>query len=145
VKPNARPSSAPGDERCRDDLLGVLNAPWLRPDGPPIVAAPVPPDARPPARRVLVGWGPEGPEARMRLEGAGGPTELQLRQHGPGALTATILTGGDPARETLFVALEQVARRLALRGIELKLERRTTREPGAPTRNPGKRNEERRG
>lgn len=134
VDAQARPSNVGGPRTRRaeahvaglPDDVACLAPPWLRPDGPPISAAVPAAAAVASAQRLLVGWGVEGPQARLRVDPAGQVAELQLTQSGPKALVVTILTGGDRARETLVVALEHAARRLALRGIELRVERRAS-------------------
>lgn len=122
----------PGDrERGLDDAHGkaaaigtgglIAPAPGVpsRSPGRPTGAAV---DAVAAARRVerlLLGSGPLGGEARIQL-GAGplGGCEIQLRAAGS-VIEARLLTHGETSRQTLTVAMNEVAARLRKKGIAL--------------------------
>lgn len=91
--------------------------PYLRQEGPLALCRPPAPAARSAdGDRLLVGAGPHGAEVRLRI-GAGplAGAEIQLRQ-AAGAVEAAILTAEGSSRQTLVMAMEEVARRLRLRG-----------------------------
>ena len=102
----------------------VARPPWSRPEGPPG------PPARPalpplPAtgghHRVLIGRGPAGAEARLTI--ASGPlagVEIHLRE-GAAGLHASLLTRTASSRQTLAMAMEEVAQRLKRKGHVLRV------------------------
>jgi hypothetical protein len=97
---------------------------WQRHEGPARAPprAPITPVGS--QDRLLIGFGAGGAEARLRI--GGGPlagAEIHLRQ-GPGgqlAIEATVLTRLESSRQTLSLAMEEVARRLARRGYTLRI------------------------
>lgn len=115
--------------------------PWLRPEGPTPRAPssgprPVPVDT--PLERVLIGTGPGGAEARLTIgHGPLAGSQVHLR-HGPAGIEATVLTQTESSRQTLSVAMVEVARRLERRGYVL----RTAEE--APRSDSDRRQQERR-
>ncbi len=112
---------------------GMAAAIWGRPTGPLL------PPGEPTAPRsngapggsaavsaqleaLRVGRGPAGAEARLTI-GVGplAGAEIHLRQ-GPTGIDALVLTGTESSRHTLSVAMNEVARRLKLRGVSLRLD-----------------------
>jgi hypothetical protein len=86
-----------------------------RPAGAPAVAPPRAVD------RVLVGAGPEGAQARIRIgAGALAGTEIQLSSAASGrAVEARLLTHTASSRQTLSVVMDEIRARLRDRGIVL--------------------------
>ncbi len=77
------------------------------------------------AARVLVGHGTLGAEARVRIgEGQLAGAEVRLL-HGAGGIEASLLTRTESSRQTLVVAMDEVARRLQSRGVMLRVQRPT--------------------
>jgi hypothetical protein len=109
-----------------------LLAPWQIGEGPPRA----PPRARAAAairapttaaERLLLGFGPAGGEARLRIgHGPLSGAEIHLR-HLPGGIEAVVLTRAESSRQTLAVAMEEVARRLHRKGYTFR-----TRDAAAP-------------
>jgi hypothetical protein len=116
-------------ERRRRDPIGGANeaasaaamAAWFRPESAPTakgVAAVAAPRA---VDRVLIGSGPGGAQARIRI-GAGtlAGTEIQLSAAASGhAVEARLLTHGASSRQTLSVVMDEIRSRLRDRGIVL--------------------------
>src|SRR2546423_1716887 len=76
-------------------------------------APPVPAGA---VERLLLGQGPQGAEVRLRIgQGPLAGTEIHLRQL-PGGIEAVVLTRVECSRQTLAVAMAEVARRLQRKG-----------------------------
>jgi hypothetical protein len=117
---------SPGEEggiQAAERTLALL-APWQIQEGPPRAPPPRPLGvALPPAavERLLVGAGPRGVEARLRLgHGPLAGTEIHLR-HLPGGVEAVVLTRVESSRQTLAVAMEEVARRLQRKGYAFRV------------------------
>jgi hypothetical protein len=97
-------------------------APWQLQEGPPSAPPRVGISALPPgtpaAPRLLLGVGPDGAEARLRIDrGPLAGAEIHLRQlGGGGGIEALVLTRVESSRQTLAVAMHEVARRLQRRG-----------------------------
>lgn len=66
---------------------------------------------------MLVGTETATAEARLRL---GGGVEIHLQCRG-GEVTALVLTPAESSRKTLALAMEEVARRLARRGVAFRV------------------------
>jgi len=121
-------------ERKRRDLGGAPDegasaaamAGWFRSE-----SGPAAPQQRPggvaaasgarPVDRVLVGAGPDGAEARIRIgAGALAGTEIQLSTGGVGhAIEARLLTHAASSRQTLSMVMDEIRLRLRDRGIVL--------------------------
>jgi len=73
-----------------------------------------------PVDRILVGVGPDGAQARIRIgAGALAGTEIQLST-GPGhAVEAQLLTHAASSRQTLSLVMDEIRLRLRDRGIVL--------------------------
>jgi hypothetical protein len=101
---------------------GPALAPWQRCEGPPRPRAMArPPPVAATGDRLLVSAG--GVEARLRI--GSGPlagAEIHLRQ-GAGGIDAIVLTRIESSRQTLSVAMEEVARRLQRKGHVLRTHR----------------------
>ena len=71
--------------------------------------------------RVLVGSGPDGAEARIRIgAGALAGTEIQLSSGGAGHIVeARLLTHAASSRQTLSLVMDEIRSRLRDRGIVL--------------------------
>jgi hypothetical protein len=71
--------------------------------------------------RILIGAGPEGPQARIRIgAGALAGTEIQLTGGAAGrAVEARLLTHTASSRQTLSVVMDEIRSRLRDRGIVL--------------------------
>jgi hypothetical protein len=84
--------------------------------------------------RVLIGAGPQGAEARIRIgAGALAGTEIQLSGGAGGQVVeARLLTHAASSRQTLSVVMDEIRSRLRDRGIVLAV-----RAPGASARVPG--------
>jgi hypothetical protein len=79
-----------------------------------------------PVDRVLIGSGPDGAQARIRIgAGALAGTEIQLSSSSGRAVEAQLLTHGASSRQTLSMAMDEIRLRLRDRGIAL-----STRAPG---------------
>jgi hypothetical protein len=104
---------------------------WQILEGPP--RAPPPPRCPAPTsavERLLVGSGPQGAEVRLRIgHGPLAGAEIHLRNL-PGGVEAVVLTRVESSRQTLAVAMEEVARRLQRKGYALRVEARDP--PTAP-------------
>jgi hypothetical protein len=104
-------------------MLALL-APWQIQEGPPRALPPRPLGAALPAaalERLLVGVGPRGAEARLRIgHGPLAGAEIHLR-HLPGGIEAVVLTRVECSRQTLAVAMEEVARRLQRKGYAFRV------------------------
>jgi hypothetical protein len=83
--------------------------------------------------RVLIGSGPDGPQARIRIgTGALAGTEIQLSGGAHGhAVEARLLTHAATSRQTLSVVMDEIRLRLMDRGIVLSLGRGATGVPVA--------------
>jgi hypothetical protein len=133
-----QPDRRPGDGRFRVALMrpppgalvdggvpqgAALPPDWFRADRAP-EAAPAPPPHRPGASavdHVLVGEGPRGPEARLRISaGALAGSEIRLVAVGS-TIEVQLLTPSEGSRQTLIVAIEAIRDRLRQRGIALRL------------------------
>jgi len=118
-------------ERKRDDpgthdgASAAAMAGWFRPES--AVAAASRPvavggaSAARPVDRVLVGSGPDGAEARIRIgAGALAGTEIQLSSGGAGHIVeARLLTHAASSRQTLSLVMDEIRSRLRDRGIVL--------------------------
>src|SRR4030095_9969661 len=98
----------------------------FRPDPPFATARPAAAPAlaaRRAVERVLVGAGPEGAQARIRIgAGALAGTEIQLSSAVSGrAVEARLLTHTASARQTLSVVMDEIRSRLRERGIVLSM------------------------
>jgi hypothetical protein len=113
----------PADDRAAERGVALL-APWQINEGPPRAPPPRPLAAGlPPAaiERLLLGSGARGAEARLRIgHGPLAGTEIHLR-HLPGGVEAVVLTRVESSRQTLAVAMEEVARRLQRKGYAFRL------------------------
>jgi hypothetical protein len=123
-------------ERKRDDAetggAGAASAAamagWFRPESAPAPAgktmAVSEPSAAVAARavdRILVGAGPDGAEARIRIgSGALAGTEIQLSSGATGhVVEARLLTHAATSRQTLSLVMDEIRLRLRDRGIVL--------------------------
>jgi hypothetical protein len=120
-------------ERKRDDPAAGANdgasaaamAGWFRPESAaastnrPVLVAGA--SAARPVDRVLVGSGPGGAEARIRIgAGALAGTEIQLSSAGAGHIVeARLLTHAATSRQTLSLVMDEIRSRLRDRGIVL--------------------------
>jgi len=84
--------------------------------------------------RVLIGAGPDGAEARIRIgAGALAGTEIQLSGGGAGhVVQARLLTHAASSRQTLSMVMDEIRSRLRDRGIVLSV-----RAPGTSATGPG--------
>src|SRR5262245_6577151 len=114
----------PGPGGQDDAAAAAAMAGWFRSE-PPVatgrnaaVTAVAPPRA---VERVLVGAGPEGAQARIRIgAGALAGTEIQLSSVASGrAVEARLLTHTASSRQTLSVVMDEIRSRLRDRGIVL--------------------------
>jgi hypothetical protein len=120
-------SGASGDDGPASAAAAAL-APWQIHEGPPRA----PPAGRAAGvtlptvavERMLLGFGPQGAEIRLRIgHGALAGTEIHLRQL-PGGIEAVVLTRVESSRQTLAVAMAEVARRLQRKGYAFRAEAR---------------------
>jgi hypothetical protein len=75
-----------------------------------------------PADRLLMGFGPDGAQVRLQIGGGAlAGSEIHLRQ-GPGGIDALVLTRVESSRQTLALAMDEVARRLHRKGHVLRSE-----------------------
>jgi hypothetical protein len=131
---------APGEEAAAADRAVSTLAAWQMQEGP----LRAPPRVRPPAfpptitavERLLLGSGPQGAEIRLRIgHGPLAGAEIHLRQL-PGGVEAVVLTRVESSRQTLAVAMEEVARRLHRKGYAFRAQARdpleTTAGPPRP-------------
>jgi hypothetical protein len=95
---------------------------WQRAEGAPLAAAApravevAPMPATAPLDRLLMGFGPQGVEVRLHIgQGMLAGSEIHLRQ-GAGGIDALVLTRVESSRQTLAVAMDEVARRLHRKG-----------------------------
>src|SRR4051794_37432516 len=118
------PRSPRGREPGVAEEVSSPCAPWRLPqvpEGPPRAPpsrAPLPGASLTPGDRLLVGVGRQ--EARLQI--AHGPlagSEIQLRVV-PGGVEALVLTPGQCSRQTLASAMEEIARRLADKGLRFR-------------------------
>lgn len=141
---NKSPKSA-GEEVIAEVAAAVsaaaqLQAPtgWTRPEGPtrPEPRARELPQPMPgvdPIHQLLIGKGPNGAEARMRISvGPLAGTEIHLRE-GPGGVQAAIVTQNASSRQTLTSAMEAVAQRLKDKGhkLDVRIDGRASDQRGA--------------
>ncbi|HEY0706074.1 MAG TPA: hypothetical protein VGG33_04720 [Polyangia bacterium] len=130
---SAKPGKAgsPGEELIAEVAAAVSAAAqvspgqgWSRPEGPtrpdrPVRELPQPLPGVDPVHQLLIGKGPNGAEARMRISvGPLAGTEIHLRE-GPGGIQAAIITQTASSRQTLSSAMEAVAQRLKDKGHKL--------------------------
>lgn len=119
-------------ERKRDDPGAGVNdgasaaamAGWFRAESAASASKPVAvagAAAARPVDRVLVGSGPDGAEARIRIgAGALAGTEIQLSSGGAGHIVeARLLTHAATSRQTLSLVMDEIRSRLRDRGIVL--------------------------
>lgn len=108
-----------------DGASAAAMAGWFRPEsavvstGKPVAVAGA--SAARPVDRVLVGSGPDGAEARIRIgAGALAGTEIQLSSGGGGhVVEARLLTHAATSRQTLSLVMDEIRSRLRDRGIVL--------------------------
>ena len=115
-----RPSGHDGQDAAG---AAAAMAGWFRSE-PPVAGRPAAVTAVAPPRaveRVLVGAGPEGAQARIRIgAGALAGTEIQLSSVASGrAVEARLLTHTASSRQTLSVVMDEIRSRLRDRGIVL--------------------------
>jgi len=86
-----------------------------------------------PVDRVLIGSGPDGAQARIRIgAGALAGTEIQLSAGAAGhAVEARLLTQAAGSRQTLSVVMDEIRSRLRDRGIVLAMQGPPARGPAA--------------
>ncbi len=110
---------------AHDGASAAAMAGWFRPESS---AAPAPramgvaaASAPRPVDRVLVGAGPDGAQARIRIgAGALAGTEIQLSTGAAGhAVEAQLLTHAASSRQTLSLVMDEIRLRLRDRGIVL--------------------------
>ena len=129
-----RPASGV-DSAGNDGVSAAAMAGWFRaePGLAPVAARPAGvagTAAARPVERVLIGSGPDGAEARIRLgAGALAGTELQLSSASGRAVEAQLLTHAASSRQTLSVVMDEIRLRLRDRGIVLS----TRAVPGRPS------------
>jgi hypothetical protein len=117
---------------CAADRAVSTLAPWQIHEGPPRAPPRIrplvfPPAVTPAVERLLLGSGPQGAEIRLRIgHGPLAGAEIHLRQL-PGGVEAMVLTRVESSRQTLAVAMEEVARRLQLKGYRFRAEARDHR------------------
>ena len=97
---------------------------WFRSEAPVATGRPAPAPAVAPPRaveRVLVGAGPDGAQARIRIgAGALAGTEIQLSSAVSGRVVeARLLTHTASSRQTLSMVMDEIRSRLRDRGIVL--------------------------
>jgi hypothetical protein len=81
-----------------------------------------------PVDRILIGAGPDGAQARIRIAaGALAGTEIQLSSVAGRAVEAQVLTHASTSRQTLSMVMDEIRSRLLGRGIVLR-----TRPAAAP-------------
>jgi len=110
---------------AHDGASAAAMAGWFRPEsaaastGKPAAVAGA--SAARPVDRVLVGSGPDGAEARIRIgAGALAGTEIQLSSGGAGhVVEARLLTHAATSRQTLSLVMDEIRSRLRNRGIVL--------------------------
>jgi hypothetical protein len=109
---------------AHDSASAAAMAGWFRPE-PSGASAPramgVAAAAARPVDRILVGAGPEGAQARIRIgAGALAGTEIQLSAGAAGhAVEAQLLTHAASSRQTLSLVMDEIRLRLRDRGIVL--------------------------
>jgi hypothetical protein len=87
----------------------------------------------PTSERLLLGSGPQGAEIRLRVgHGPLAGAEIHLRSLA-GGVEAVVLTRVESSRQTLAVAMEEVARRLQRKGYAFRAQARDA-PPAAPVR-----------
>jgi hypothetical protein len=134
MKPNKQTTGDTGhrlrpDERDSIDAALSSFPAWMRAEGairpetvPSTSCAPRAGALSPGSDRVLVGTGGLGAEARVRIGGGAlAGTEIQLVAV-PGGLEARVLTVHAGSRQTLSVAMEEIAQRLRRKGHSLRLD-----------------------
>jgi hypothetical protein len=134
-----RKGREPGSGANADDAASAAAmAGWFRAESggaaqAPARAAPVAATSRAGAvDRVLIGSGPDGAQARIRIgAGALAGTEIQLSSGAAGhAVEARLLTHAASSRQTLAVVMDEIRVRLRDRGIVLSTKAAPVR-PGA--------------
>jgi hypothetical protein len=121
-----------------DRAVATLAA-WQIQEGPPrapprLRSLAFSPAVTPAVERVLLGCGAQGAEIRLCIgRGPLAGAQIHLRQL-PGGVEALILTGVEYSRQTLAVAMEEVARRLQRKGYSFRAEARdhSAMTPGRP-------------
>ena len=119
-----RPATG-ADSAGNDGASAAAMAGWFRAESAlPPAAAKAPSVAgvagARPVDRVLIGAGPEGAQARIRIgAGALAGTEIQLSSASGRAVEAQLLTHAASSRQTLSVVLDEIRSRLRDRGIVL--------------------------
>lgn len=86
-----------------------------------------------PADRVLIGAGPDGAQARIRI-GAGvlAGTEIQVSSLSGRTVEAQLLTHAASSRQTLSVVMDEIRSRLQDKGIALTTRAAAARSPAPP-------------
>src|SRR5436190_17513734 len=118
-----------GDSDGRDAATAAAMTGWFRHETTSAAPAPAPVKPTGPAAlgaaravdRILIGSGPEGAQARIRISGGAlAGTEIQLASGGAGNIVeARLLTHAASSRQTLAVALDEIRSRLRAKGIVL--------------------------
>jgi hypothetical protein len=131
-----------GATGAHDGASAAAMAGWFRSESagpPPGKTTAVPGPSGPPATRavdrILVGSGPDGAEARIRIgAGALAGTEIQLSTGvGGHVVEARLLTHAASSRQTLSLVMDEIRLRLRERGIVLS----TTPSGARPVARPG--------
>jgi hypothetical protein len=123
---------APAIAGVNDGVSGAAMAGWFRPESASVPASVKATSgarvaATPAVDRVLLGAGPEGAQARVRIgSGALAGTEIQLSSTSGRAVEAQLLTHTATSRQTLSVVMDEIRSRLRDKGITL-----STRAPAA--------------
>jgi hypothetical protein len=119
-----RKHRAPGDGAGDGAAGAAAMAGWFRAEpsaanSRPAAIAPV--NGPGTVDRILLGSGPDGPQARIRIgAGALAGTEIQLSGGGAGhAVEARLLTHAASSRQTLSVVMDEIRARLRDKGIVL--------------------------
>ena len=122
-----------GGEGAHDVALAAAMAGWFRSESAHATAVQAAPGRGAPGAasvagahaidRVLIGSGPDGAQARIRIgAGALAGTEIQLSGGAGGqAVEARLLTQAASSRQTLSVVMDEIRSRLRDRGIVLSL------------------------
>jgi hypothetical protein len=110
---------------AHDGASAAAMAGWFRPESggaaPPRATGVAAASAPRPVDRILVGAGPDGAQARIRIgAGALAGTEIQLSTGAAGhAVEAQLLTHAASSRQTLSLVMDEIRLRLRDRGIVL--------------------------
>ena len=137
-----RARGASGGDGVPDAASAAAMAGWFRSEPPRIVGEPAAAGRAGTAAvsgaravdRVLIGSGPDGAEARIRIRaGALAGTEIQLSGGAGGhVVEARLLTHAASSRQTLSVGMDEIRSRLRDRGIVLSVRAPGARAPAAP-------------